>query len=286
MRIGAALVAGALLALAACGRAQHAWPPPSPALWEVSGPAGRQAWLFGTVHALPKGMNWRTGKVDDALARSSVLVVEIADLNDTEAARSAFYRLSSTPRQPPLTQRVPPAARTAVLALLKRAGVGDESFPETETWGAAMILANRVSRADPANGVDGALIAGARRVEGLETFAEQYGVFDRLPQPEQADLLVATARDAATDVEDREAIAWLTGDIATLERAAASGVLADPELREALQLARNRAWDKRIERLLANGEKPFVAVGAAHMFGQEGLPALLAAHGYEVRRVE
>jgi len=111
-------------------------------------------------------------------------------------------------------------------------------------------------------------------------------VFDRLPQPEQADLLVATARDAATDVEDREAIAWLTGDIATLECAAASGVLADPELREALQLARNRAWDKRIERLLANGEKPFVAVGAAHMFGQEGLPALLAAHGYEVRRVE
>ncbi len=281
-----ALLAGALLALAGCGGQADGWPAPSPALWEVSGPGGQQAWLFGTIHALPDGVKWRTGKVDDALGRSSVLVVEIADLSDAKAAQSTFYRLSTTPGLPPLTQRVPAADRAAVKALLNQAGLADDDFPATETWGAAMILGNRVSRGDPANGVDRKLIAKAKRVEGLETFAQQYGVFDRLPQAEQADLLLATARDAQGNGEDKEAREWLTGNVAALQRDADGTVLAYPGLREALQIGRNLAWDKRIEQLLADGEKPFVAVGAAHMFGQQGLPALLMAHGYTVRRVE
>jgi uncharacterized protein YbaP (TraB family) len=285
MRFAAVLVAGALLALAGCGGGEQ-WPRPSPALWEVSGPGGQHAWLFGTIHSLPHGMKWRTRKVDDALAGSNVLVVEIADLGDSGHATAAFYRLSTTPGLPPLTSRVPPADRPAVAALLKQAGLGDGDFPQTETWGAAMILANRVSHGDPANGVDRVLIGDAKKVVGLETFEQQYGIFDRLPAAQQADLLVSTAKDAASGEEDKEAVEWLTGDIAALERASAAGVLADPGLREALQLARNRAWDRRIEQMLADGGKPFVAVGAAHMFGSEGLPALLAAHGYTVRRVE
>jgi uncharacterized protein YbaP (TraB family) len=278
-------LAGVLLALAGCGQGDR-WPAPSPALWEVTGPGGQHAWLFGTVHSLPDGMKWRTAKVADALAKASVLVVEIADLSDAEAARASFYRFATTPGQPPLTQRVPEVSRPAVAALLQRAGLSDADFRATETWAAALVLAARVDPGEPANGVDRALIGGARRVVGLETFDGQYGIFDRLPETEQADLLVATARDAGANTENREASEWLTGDTAALERDSATGVLADPQLRQALQIDRNLAWDRRIEQMLADGEAPFVAVGAAHMFGDQGLPALLAARGYTVRRLE
>lgn len=274
------------LALAGCGAPAREWPKPSPALWEVTGPKGEHGWLFGTIHSLPEGAKWRTKAVDQALAGSNLLVVEIADLGDAPAAKRAFDKLATTPGLPPLSQRVAGGDRPALAAFLDKAGLDDDAFPHTETWGAAMILANRVRQRDPASGVDRALLAGARRVEGLETFEEQYGVFDALPTGEQADLLLALAKEADGKSEDKEATEWLEGDLAGLERDSATGVLAYPGLREALQAARNRRWAGRIVQLLADRAQPFVAVGEGHMFGDENLPALLKARGYTVRRVQ
>lgn len=274
------------LALAGCGAPAREWPKPSPALWEVTGPKGEHGWLFGTIHSLPEGAKWRTKAVDQALAGSNLLVVEIADLGDAPAAKRAFDKLATTPGLPPLSQRVAEGDRPALAAFLDKAGLDDDAFPHTETWGAAMILANRVRQRDPASGVDRALLAGARRVEGLETFEEQYGVFDALPTGEQADLLLALAKEADGKSEDKEATEWLEGDLAGLERDSATGVLAYPGLREALQAARNRRWAGRIVQLLADRAQPFVAVGEGHMFGDENLPALLKARGYTVRRVQ
>ena len=274
------------LALAACGGPARDWPAPKPALWQVTGPGGRHGWLFGTIHALPEGAKWRTPAVDRALAGSSVLVVEIANLGDAAAARQAFDRLATTPGLPPLSQRVPASERPALAAFLKRAGVADDAFPHTETWAAAILLAGRVRPSDPASGVDRALLAGGKRAVGLETFAQQYGAFDALPPAEQSDLLLALAAEANGASADNEAVHWLTGDLAGLERDSATGVLADPQLREALQAARNRRWAARIAQLLAAREQPFIAVGEAHMFGEANLPELLAAQGYSVRRVE
>jgi uncharacterized protein YbaP (TraB family) len=282
-----ALTALALaLTLAGCGEPARDWPDPSPALWEVTGRGGAHGWLFGTIHSQPEGAAWRTPPVDRALARSSVLVVEIADLGDAAAAKEAFDRLATTPGLPPLSQRIPAKDRPALTAFLDRAGVADDAFPHTETWAAAIALANRVRGRDPGTGVDRALMAKASRVEGLETFEQQYGAFDALPPSEQADLLLALAREADEKADARQVEAWLTGDLAALERDSSTGVLANAELREALQVARNRRWAERIARLLASREQPFVAVGEAHMFGEENLPALLEAHGYTVRRIQ
>jgi uncharacterized protein YbaP (TraB family) len=286
MRSFAALAFALTLALAGCGEPAREWPHPSPALWEVSGPGEARGWLFGTIHSLPEGAEWRTAAVDRALAGSSVLVLEIANLDDKEAAKVAFERLATTPGLPPLSQRVPAEDRPALAAFLDRAGMADGDFPHTETWAAAIVLANRARGRDPATGVDRELMAKARQVEGLETFEEQYGAFDALPPPEQADLLLALAAEAGGQADARQVEDWLTGDLASLARDSANGVLADPELREALQAARNRRWAERIAELLARHEQPFVAVGEAHMFGEENLPQLLKARGYTVRRVQ
>lgn len=280
----------AVLWLAGCGASeperQRDWPAPAPAIWEASRNGAPVAWLFGTVHALPDGLAWRTPALESALASADLLVVEIAALDAAGAASAAFEAVSRTPGLPPLAARVAPADRPQLQALLARAGMDEAAFAGRETWAAALMLAAATRTHDPANGVDRALLSEARAVEGLETHAAQFARFDSLSQPAQGELLLAVADDALARDQDALVEAWLTGDVALLETLSTGRLLADPELCGALVTARNHAWAARIDDLIGGGARPFVAVGAGHLLGADGLPALLAARGYRVRRLQ
>lgn len=271
-------LAGAL-ALAACGETPV---PAKPALWEVTGPKGEKAWLLGTIHALPRPAAWRSPIMDEALKGADRIVVEV-----TRIDAEAFTEMARTPGQPPLASKVPPRLRARLAEQLKAAALDESRFSDLETWAAAMTLAQGSAKGlDPANGIDRAVVAlaGKRPVIELEGTRGQLAIFDRLPETEQRDLLAAVVADP--DQQDSPAEAWLKGDMAAIERETHSGLLTDPELRAALFTGRNRAWAEKIAAMLAGGQKPFVAVGAAHMASSDGLPALLAAKGFTVRRVQ
>ena len=275
-------LAGALL-LAACGEPEREWPEPKPALWEMVSPEGRRGWLFGTIHSLPLEVRWRTPALEGALANSGVLVVEVVDVGDTAKAESVFERFARNESLAPLSQRVAPEDRADLAAFLDRAGSGETDFATTDTWAAALMLANRARQLEAGQNVDRALVDVRSEVVGLESHAVQYALFDALPPEEQTDLLMALARDTGGEAERIEA--WLTGDLAALERASDT-LLGDPELRAALQTGRNARWAPRIAEMVEAGRRPFVAVGTAHLFGEQSLPALLEARGYAVRRIQ
>ena len=281
---------GALLAallLASCGAFSDApdWGEPAPALWEITGPDGEQGWSFGTIHALPDGVEWRTAEFEQAFAASDVLLVEIADLASPDVA-ATFKNLSQTPGQPPLSSRVDAQERTALAALIDRADMADSDFAQVETWAAALMLASAVREGDPANGVDRALIAKVDTVSGLETASSQLGIFDRLPEADQSDMLALTATADARNDPQAAARAWFTGDLDALDTMVRQPLLATPNLHEALLTRRNAAWTAAIEQRLKTGNRPFIAVGAGHVLGPVGLPALLTAQGYTVTRLQ
>jgi len=276
--------------LAACGKSPgEPAPPPSPALWEVTGQAGERGWLFGTIHAMPDDIEWRTPELESALAGADLLLVEIADLDDAAALRATFNRLAMTPGQPPLSQRVPAAARAPLAGLIRKAGMREGDFAAMETWASAMLLARVSAEEDDANGVDKALIREFRGpVQELEGAARQLGIFDALPEQDQRDLLAAVVEEEpGSEAESRRMVrAWASGDMAAIERETRTGLLADAELRAALLTGRNLAWVHPVEQALRRGHSPLVAVGGAHMAGPEGLPALLAGRGWTVRRID
>ena len=283
MRLLCALLAVA--ALAGCSQqAQEA----RPALWRVEDPQGQAGWLFGTIHSAPQPVDWETPAIGQALSQAEEIVVEVGNLADEAQVSATFASLARGPAQPPLSQRLAPADRPALAALLKKAGYREGDFTAMDTWAAALTLANAGEDQDAArNGIDRAVLekASGRKVIELEGAKEQLGLFDALPEREQRDLLREVAREAAQ--EDRDITrTWRAGDMAAIEKETRTGLLADPELREVLFTGRNRRWTARIGVEVRAGHKPFVAVGAAHMAGPEGLPAMLAKAGFKVTRVQ
>ena len=284
--IGRFIALMAALLLAGCGEPAPDAPAPAPAMWEVTRADGQKAWLFGTVHALPDGLAWRTPLLSSVLEETDLLVVEVSDLGNSNLAEQAFTALATTPGMPPLLSRVPAADRANLAAALERVDMDEAQFASTETWAAALIIANAERTGEVANGVDRALLSHGLRVSALESFGKQFAIFDRLAPADQQVLLVETAQDADPAEERAMVEAWAAGDTEALQREIDSGFLTDPELRQALLIARNDAWTVEVVRLLDGGYRPLVAVGAAHLLGPEGLPALLAARGYTVRRIQ
>ncbi|MGV2496277.1 TraB/GumN family protein [Pelagerythrobacter aerophilus] len=284
----------ALLALAACGKADPPpgfEGPPSPALFEVSAPGGAvEGWMFGTIHSLPDGVAWKTEALEGVLSRADLLVVEVRDLDDASGLRKAFAERAYTAGQPPLAAKVPAAVRGDLLAVLAEHDIAADTFAGMETWAVALTLAQYAETGEAANGVDRALLARIPREKTveLEGAARQLDVFDGLPEAEQRDLLAAVIADMTRQDENpmRHASDWYAGRIEHLADPATSAILADAELREALYAGRNRRWADRLAALLEREPRPLIAVGSAHLAGEDGLPALLAARGYTVRRIQ
>ncbi len=288
---GLALTAIASLALSGCFQEPpEPAPDTSPPLFEITNSEGAvEGWMLGTIHALPDDVAWRTEAIDRVIDQADMLVVEIANLDDRQAIADVYAELAISPNLPPLPQRLPPSQRAALSNMIERAGLKPAQLTSTETWAAALALAQVDAQGDPKNGVDRIVIEefDGREVIEFEGAVTQLTIFDSLPEDDQRDLLSGVVEESqlARENPGRLRDAWLKGDTATLEQATTTGIMADAELREALLVKRNRAWSGRLSAILRAEQKPLVAVGAAHLVGGDSLSAMLEQRGYTVTAI-
>lgn len=271
----------AALLLSACKPPVEA----SPALYEVRD-ADTTIWLLGTIHLLPANVRWRRPAIDRAIAEADTLVTEIAFTPGDEAA-ARFAAAGQAEGLPPLSARVPDLAMLA--RVLGEAGIDAQALDDWKSWAAALqiaALASRSVEADRAHGLEAVLAADfARRPRlALETDAEQFALFDALPEPTQRTLLAGAIRSAARHGADyrAELAAWSSGDPVRIAAALEPELAASPALREALLTRRNARWGAWIERRMGPPGRVLVAVGAGHL---AGLVERLRSRGFRVRRV-
>lgn len=288
------LFLAALAALSACfalpASAEEA--PVRPALWKLSD-ADTTIYLFGTIHALPKGVNWFDGEVARAFDSSDELVTEILQTPgaDTQAHTLAMAML---PEGQNLRDKMTAEQRADFEKALGDLGIPAHTFDRFEPWYVAIALSTMpLLRAgfDPSNGVDAALDAKAaaakRKHVALETMDFQLGLFDGLPMDVQSRYLdqiidhMPTIRAELTDMVEQ----WRVGNAARLAELMNADE-DDPVLVERLINGRNRSWAQWIKARMDQPGTVFLAVGAGHLAGKDSVQEQLSALGFKTVRVQ
>jgi uncharacterized protein YbaP (TraB family) len=260
-------------------------------LWEISRPGTEPAYLFGTVHSEDPGVITLAPAVQRAFTGSRQVVLEV-NLGADAMASGAAAMLMTDGRS--LEQIIGRELFAQVAADLRTRGIPEAVAERMKPWAAATAL----SMPAPETGrvLDVVLFERAqqagKRVHGLETIAEQLAVFDGLSLDDQVALLQdAVKQFAGLDAMLAELLAaYKRQDLAAMlsinESALASG---DPrlaqEFRRRLIIDRNHRMAERMEPYLRQGGA-FIAVGALHLAGAQGLIRLLEQQGYTVRAVE
>lgn len=269
-------------------------PEARPALWKIAD-ADTTLYLFGTVHALPRDLDWRTDAFDKAFAAADTLTVEVVPDADPAAMLAPMFRLGLSPGLPPLGMRVAEENRPALSELIAKSAVPAEALDQMENWLAAlMLLGPSLADAgvDPGSGADNILIAEAQTRKlaliGLETAEQQLGYFDQLDEADQAMLLNAVIEDSRTarDLFHQMLDAWSKGDVATLGQVASDEMKATPGLQEALLTRRNARWAEWLRKRLETPGTVLIAVGAAHLAGADSVQDMLKKQGVTVSRVQ
>jgi uncharacterized protein YbaP (TraB family) len=264
-----------------------------PALWEITD-ADTTIYLFGTIHLLPQALQWRTARLDEAMASSQELVVEtIVDEKDPTKLMSAMASLGLAKGLPPIMQRVAPAQRPALAAAIKKSGVPEAAYNSMKTWMAAfLLLGNQFKALGLSGGAEGVLknafTSQGKPIGELESNVQQLSFFDKLPEPAQRALLEGAIEDQkATDTEFSGMLdSWSKGDVKGIARTFDRELSESPALQQDLIRQRNANWSKWIEQRMGEPGTIMIAVGAGHLAGKNSVVEMLERDGYRVRRLQ
>lgn len=260
-------------------------------MWKVEGEGG-VAYVLGSLHVLTPEWYPLNATINQAFTESKVLIeeVNIDEASDPALMMSALMKAMLADGKT-LDQVVAPKVYAEVKRRVEKSGLPMMAIQRMKPWLVAITLMAPTLQAagfKPELGVDRhfydrAVASGMKR-QALETMAYQLDRFDQMSPKLQEDLLKSTMEDLDREVESVKemAQAWGFGNVAEMEKMTLAGMKETPELYTRLLVERNNNWIPHVENCLKQKSGCFIVVGAAHLVGPDGLPALLEKKGYRV----
>jgi len=259
-------------------------------LWRVEMPQGQVSHLFGTIHSEDERVLALPQPVEQAFAGSGTVLLEMVLSPEVQLQMAQAIML---PPGQQLGELLPAGLHARSLAAMAERGYPEAVTARLRPW--AIILTLNMPPPMSGQFLDKVLHdrarASGKEVVGLESVEEQLSVFRALSREDQYELLRQTLRDFRELPQMMAAMtdAWLRRDLsalAALNERSMQGLPAGVEERFGRSLIEERNL-RMAQRSLPHLEKggAFIAVGALHLVGEEGVVALLRARGMKVTPV-
>lgn len=259
-------------------------------LFRLESPGQPVSYLFGTIHSDDPRVTRLPTAVRRAFDGAGTLIMEVP-LTETNTQRSMAAVLFRNGQQ--LSEVLEADLYRQVIDAMGALGMAEPVVRRCKPWGLVTLLS-----APPVGSgkfLDQLLYEQAMErelpVEGLENVDEQLEIFERLSQADQVALLQTTLanRDRMPEMHEQLLQTYLRKDLVRLQELGNLFMRdADPALVERFYRGaiteRNARMVTRLLPMLRR-QPAFVAIGALHLPGPDGVLFQLHRQGFEVTRV-
>ncbi|MBB3658863.1 hypothetical protein FHX15_004123 [Rhizobium sp. BK650] len=272
--------------------------------WKIEKPGLKPSWLLGTMHVTdPRVLNLPL-RAQTAHDGADTIIIESDEILDEKKATASLLMrpdLMMFTDDTTIEKLLSAENYTRLEAGLKQRGIPLSAVSRMRPWMIASAVAlpacEMARKAKGAQFLDQKIAADAaaegKQVKGLETLAEQLQAMAELPVEFHLKSLIETLELGAkmNDVVETMTEIYLSGDIGLtmpmLKTVTPEGSDEDNDyaaFEQRVILDRNKVMAERAAPILASGNV-FMAVGALHLPGKEGVIELLRRQGFTITAV-
>ena len=257
-----------------------------PIVWKIYD-NHRQFYVLGSIHAGEQDMFPLPQAFLSQWKKADALIVEANILQPTTTP-------TEQNNKPPYTQETLNTEQLAKLKTIAESlSLPYELLTSQPPWLTAtylqLMLANQLNLS-PDQGIDYVLLKRAEKqhipIKSLESVEYQLSLLQNLPHNGNS-MLVETIEQWQQTKASLQCLVdvWKQGDSEKF-KTLFNDTQYDPETNEALIFARNRHWAETLTLSPDYQSGRFmVVVGAFHLIGEQGLPALMKKAGFKVERI-
>ncbi len=256
-------------------------------LWEVSGNGlEKQSFLFGTFHLLCKDDIHFSKQLFEAVKASDEMYMEL-DMDDPATLMGGLLYMNMKGGKKLQDLYSHEDYRRLQKYFSDTLNTPMMLFEKAKPYFLVALLYPKMMNCSSPAGVEEELLKVAKEnkkeIKGLETMQFQASVFDSIPYEWQAKELLKNIDSFSVYKNEFEQMVNLykRQDLYSMQNMLLKSEFGSDKYDDLLLNDRNKNWVKQLKEIMKK-ESVFVAVGAGHLTGEQGLINLLKKAGYTV----